>query len=318
MSCDSNSKKVGKAAGLKAGLSTIGGKFSHALGTIADQTSGIGYRLGRMTVGISDGVLGVIDRRSIPAQIVREKAVKAAVAGAALKSFGEQGIPADTVEKIPAAAFGTLGSSKILPLALTVTATRQVSTALASLAAQAVREGRTSEKPIIQDRPVEMLGIPLGTAKEQVSVWATKLTPMLNAMDLPSPFQRECCTFSGGAMFQTGGMTWHRGTMIVETPRGQRIICHLQSMTLPSNHYYFSGDITDEEAVGIAAGRIHPERLNCYVGQVSSIESLAPGWASAKHAMIKNVLYCGDPTPAPPMQPEVENRKEYEAYGVES
>ena len=315
MSCDSNSNKVGKGAGLKAGLSALGGKFSHALGSMVDRSLLTGYRVGMKAAKVSDAVLNTIDRRGIPAQVVREKAVKAAVAGATVKALGRQGIPEGTAEQTPMAAFAALGSSKALPLALAVTATRQTSAALASLASHAGREEQMGL--ITQDRSVDLLGIPLGTAREQVSVWRTKLTPALNALDLPNPFQREGVRASDGVLFQTGGVTWHRGTMIVDTPRGERMICHLQNLALPPTHYYFSAHLSNDQAVGIAAGRVRPEQQPGYVGQVSQIESLTVGWAAAKHAMIRSCLYWGDPTPPPPIQAEEENRKEYQAYGVE-
>jgi hypothetical protein len=82
---------------------------------------------------------------------------------------------------------------------------------------------------------------------------------------------------------------------MVNTPKGERVVTHLQSLNVPSSHYYFNCHLDQDQAAGIAAGRIRPERAPGYVGQVSSLETLTVAWAAAKHAMIRNVLYFGDP-----------------------
>ena len=188
-------------------------------------------------------------------------------------------------------AFVAAGASEALPLAVAVTASQQASSALATLAARASRQGQVGL--VTQKRPVNLLGVPLGEADERVTFWRSRLTGTLNALDLLAPIQGRDVRSSAGVLFQTGGVTWHRGTMLVNTPKGERLITHLQNLALPPAHYYFNCHLTDEQAAGVAARRLRPERLPGYVGQVSALESLAVGWASVKHAMIRSVLYWG-------------------------
>jgi hypothetical protein len=96
-------------------------------------------------------------------------------------------------------------------------------------------------------------------------------------------------------MFETDGATWHRGTSVVQTPRGERTITHLQSLNVPAAHYYFDRPITDEQAVGIASGQkgFEARTIPGYVGRLSRAESLCPAWAESKKAMITARLYYG-------------------------
>jgi len=78
---------------------------------------------------------------------------------------------------------------------------------------------------------------------------------------------------------------------VIEMPAGRRTITHLQSLSLPSSHYYFDRPLADEAAVGLASGRMKPETVPGFVGQVSQTESLCPGWARTKHALIRTALH---------------------------
>ena len=70
---------------------------------------------------------------------------------------------------------------------------------------------------------------------------------------------------------------------------------HLQSMSLPQQHYYFSRCLSDNEAVGIVTGQkgFDPKYMEGYVGQISEVESLAPTWARTKKSLIRGQLLWG-------------------------
>jgi len=133
-------------------------------------------------------------------------------------------------------------------------------------------------------------------SKKAVTLWKSGLTNTLNKLDLLSSHRLgKGVRSSDGVLFETGGTTWHRGTSVVDTPRGERTITHLQSLSIPAAHYYFDRPISDEQAVGIATGQkgYDPRKIPGYVGQVSATESLCPGWAGTKRAMIMTQLYYG-------------------------
>jgi NADH-quinone oxidoreductase subunit K len=46
-----------------------------------------------------------------------------------------------------------------------------------------------------------------------------------------------------------------------------------------------------EAAIGLASGRMKPETVPGFVGQVSQTESLCPGWARTKHAFTRTALH---------------------------
>ena len=60
---------------------------------------------------------------------------------------------------------------------------------------------------------------------------------------------------------------------------------------MPGSHYYFDKPISNENAVGVAAGRVKPEDVPGYVGQVSSGESLCQPWSQTKHALLLTRLH---------------------------
>ncbi|MCP4685618.1 MAG: hypothetical protein GY867_09250 [bacterium] len=95
-------------------------------------------------------------------------------------------------------------------------------------------------------------------------------------------------------MFKLKDKTWHRGVSVVKTPQGRRTITHLQSIALPSSHYYFDREVADKDAVGIASGKVEPAAVPGYVGRVSEMEGLS-AWGAAKTALIKAYLHGGPP-----------------------
>ena len=119
----------------------------------------------------------------------------------------------------------------------------------------------------------------------------SNLTPLINKRDVMTVRGKNIAS-SRGVMFETGGKTWHQGTTVVKMAGGQkRTITHLQSMNVPASHYYFDRPVSNENSVGIATGKIRPEGVPGFAGQVSARESLAPSWAAAKQSLIKAHLH---------------------------
>lgn len=127
-------------------------------------------------------------------------------------------------------------------------------------------------------------------SKTPVSLWTSNLTEFINKRDVMI-VQGKNIVSSRGLMFKTGGRTWHQGTTVVKLGGQKRTITHLQSLNMPACHYYFDRPLSPENAVGIATGKVAPERVPGFAGQVSATESLAPSWAATKQALIKAHLH---------------------------
>lgn len=130
------------------------------------------------------------------------------------------------------------------------------------------------------------------STKRPVRVWPSRLTPWLNRADAGiSRVQR-----SDGLMVETQGQTWHRGTTVVKTSQGARTMTHLQSMTMPSTHYYFNRRLSDNETVGLITGQkgFEAKTMAGYAGQISEVESLWPAWAQTKRGLIQAHLRWGE------------------------
>jgi hypothetical protein len=118
------------------------------------------------------------------------------------------------------------------------------------------------------------------------------LTPLFNRADAGlSGLQR-----SEGLMVEWQGQSWHRGTMVIHTAQGERTMTHLQSLTVPSTHYYFDRRLSDNETVGIITGQkgFEPKSMEGYAGQVGEVESLLPAWAQTKRGLIQAHLRWGE------------------------
>ncbi len=136
-----------------------------------------------------------------------------------------------------------------------------------------------------------------------------KLTSFLNKTTLLGSHRLgQNVVSSDGDVVRSGSTAWHRGTATVKTPTGQRTLTQVQSLKLPAQRFYFDRKLSDQEVAGIVSGQEKVHRMKGYAGEISSMESLAPGWAATKKAMIVTRLY------HPPSQPawqKVEPGAEY-------
>ncbi len=147
------------------------------------------------------------------------------------------------------------------------------------------------------------------STRQSVSLWPSKLTPFFNRADAGTAKVKE----SEGLMFEVNGKSWHRGRLTFQTNQGERTMTHLQSLSLPSTHYYFDRPLTDNETAGIITGQkgFEPKQMPGYAGQVTEVDGLLPAWAGVKHSLIQAHLRWGPvvtayPQPsARPSQPHV-------------
>ena len=312
MSCDSNSNKVGRSAGLSAGIGALAGKISNTAGATLARLEQAGDQLGRATAPISGAMLDTVDRKGILAQLSRDTAIRATAIGAAVgavsvaidRAHADGGDkPQPSASAYDEWAAQLFGESSPLSAGATVLAAwwaaktaRVLTSGIGTSVSRATRGAQVGEVTV--PRWINRVsGKPMG--KMQVRFWESGLAGPLNKADLlGAHVTGKGVRSSEGAVFELGEKTWHRGTSVVGTPGGERTITHLQSLSLPADHYYFSQPLSDEHAAGIAVKTVRPEDVPGYVGQVSSLEMLAPGWAMAKRAMITSQLYWGGTRPA--------------------
>ena len=309
MSCDSNSNKVGKSAGPAAGISALAGKVSHTAGATLARLEQAGDRLGQATAPISGAVLDVVDRKGIPAQLSRDTVTRAAAIGVATGAIsvaidraradgGDKPPQPGSYAEFEAQIFGAShlsAGATVLAAWWTAKTARVLSSGVGTSVSRATRGAQVGEVTVPRWTN-RVSGKPMG--KAQVRFWESGLAGPLNKADLlGGHVTGKGVRSSEGAVFEIGEKTWHRGTSVVDTPGGERTITHLQSLSLPADHYYFNQPLGDEHAAGIAVKMVRPEDVPGYVGQVSSLEALTPGWAMAKRAMITSQLYWGGSRP---------------------
>jgi len=253
LSCQNNSNKAGRA-GLQAGLSELANKAAYVVGTRVDQ---IADARGRLNAPVA---AAMIDKAKGP------RRVAGALAGGAWQVAG-------FVPEIRAAK-------------RVVKTVERFSGLAGNLIGEASRKEEGQTRQVIQEQRTLLFF----KSQTPVTLWKSGLTGAINRRDAPPGTGRPVVS-SEGMMFRVGGKTWHQGTTVADLPAGRRTVTHLQSLAIPSPHYYFDRPISDEHAVGLAAGRIKPEEVPGFVGQVSQQEELCTVWGQTKHALLRTRLY---------------------------
>ncbi|MFC1975327.1 hypothetical protein ACFLXQ_02890 [Chloroflexota bacterium] len=305
MSCETNSKKVGLAGAL-AGLSAMQQKIGYVSGAITHAvTRNIGLVAGK-TLSIAESFDGPGSLDSLSMAVVGLEAgarfwphqspgsVPDAGGDTDIPDWLAQGVErrrADKARQTGQRFFSRAQQAESLArrlrhqgllavgaLKLGHTATIFAGTGVAHLTKD---EKSSSEQRFFFPN----------TTKIPVGVWPSSLTPLLNRLDSGLGLVRD----SGGMMLEIKGQTWHRGTLEVSTAQGERTITHIQSMSLPQQHYYFSRRLSDNEAVGTVTGQkgFDPKYMDGYIGQISEVESLVPTWARIKKSLIRGQLLWG-------------------------
>jgi hypothetical protein len=231
MSCETNRNLISSHGAVAVGLSTLASKAGYAYGAAVKNVAVITQE-GRAALRQADEVIG------------HGGAITASMTGIAGPQREEGGVKEF--------AKGTvLGGAK---LALQIAAYRNPMMRLTGLAVSSVSKmsgilgsnlaGLTktgSSGQVMQEKQFLLF------FKKQVPVtlWKSSLTDKINRLDLVGS-NLDHVVSSEGVMFRPDrGATWHRGTMMVKTAKGQRSITHLQSLNIPQTHYYFNQAISD-------------------------------------------------------------------------
>lgn len=295
MSCSHLTNRFSAAAGVKAGIAGLPGKFSGTIGRAATTT----LRFGESFDGPTslDSLTGAALLLEAGALLTSgggsrwRQAYRLATENADKKQSPEYGgwtigLPEPTVSPEPAERIADrLRRRAILTLGLL-----RLGQAASVMAGTGL--GRLSRS---DEGEVERRVFFPNSSRQPVGLWPSRLTSLFNQADAGiTPVKA-----GEGLMFEVGGKTWHRGTLTFQTSQGERTLTHLQSLSLPSTHYYFDRPLGDNETVGIVTGQkgFEPKQLPGYAGQVSEVESLCPAWAGVKHSLIQTHLRWGQVSP---------------------
>lgn len=291
MSCSTLNNRFSAAAGIKAGVTALQSKFSGTIGRVATTALRFSESFdGPASLDTLTGAALLLEAGAL-LTISRERrwqqAYRLATENADKKQSPEYGgwtlglpepnaivEPADRLaDRLRRRAILTLGLVRLGQAANVMAGTGL---------------GRLSRS---DDSEVERRVFFPNSSRQPVSLWPSRLTPLFNRADAGASLVKN----SDGMMFEVGGKTWHRGTLTHQTGQGERTLTHLQSLSLPSSHYYFDRPLTDHETVGLVSGQkgFEPKQLPGYAGQVSEVDSLCPAWASFKHSLIQTHLRWG-------------------------
>lgn len=284
MSCDRNGTRVGDTAGAAAGVSPVTSKLSNAIGGMS----------GRVVAAVRPARAAVTGKLDRPAQVVSARiaparaAVTGQVAGAAQAITGTAAaVSGKTLEVIDRdgllarvarhplrqAAGETLlyahRTALATGLGLAATSGHPAGWAIAAAGAGALyAAGRIS--PDREKGPLSVQQVP---------------GPRNSARDIPVYQDRKN---PDRRVFSVKKVNWVvSGETATGADGAHRSYTRLTGKNVPRAHYYFHGPLSDEQAVGIAAGKIKAYTLPGYAGSVTDREGLSPGWAMLKHSMIR-------------------------------
>lgn len=327
MSCERSANKFSGTAGVKAGISAVQGKFNSATGRmIGSLTRGMGRSatsalrviesfdgpslnsLGAVPVALEAGALLASMRAGRRAQKLPEMSVPPEVKGvvqnepqempawvARFKERGQAGKSDSTRAQQQSSRSRSATANRVAEevrrRAILAVGLLKLGQAAGTFAGTGLARLSRRSEPGITAGLEQQFFFPDST-RRPVRVWQSRVTPLFNRADAGiSEVQR-----SEGLMVESQGQTWHRGTTVVKTTQGERTLTHLQSLTMPSTHYYFNRRLSDNETVGIITGQkgFEPKTLDGYAGQISEVESLFPAWAQTKRGLIQAHLRWGD------------------------
>ena len=186
---------------------------------------------------------------------------------------------------LPLAAVGALlGNNQTRQRIMNVVGTAQVARAVTTGLGTGL--GRLSKSD-------QMRACTYFNGKVHLRSWPSRLTPFLNASDVQGfPVKVEA---SLGQLVESRGKSWHLGVTLVKSSQGERTIAHLQSLTLPATHFYFTRALREKEVAGIISGQpeFDPKHLPGFAGEVTEVESLAPAVAHLKKRLIQMHIFGG-------------------------
>lgn len=267
MSCQTNPAKVA-AAGAAAGITGTGSMFGYNLGQIAAKTPDFN-KVGEVTGSVSNAILRVIDPTDLEA---RQSARSLTATASTLVNFGAWVTGLKPTLTVANRVIGVTG---------------RVTGMAGNWAAALCKSGNTGTVE------VKKRFLFFFTSRQKVQLTQSNLlTSYLNRADVLPGTEVE---HTKGTLFKVGGNTWHWGETTVDTSRGRQTITHLQTLALPSSHYYFDRSVAAQDMAELANGAKKPETIDGFAGSVSKTESLCPGWAAAKQDLILARLHWPPP-----------------------
>ena len=269
MSCNRQSNQV-RQASRAAGVSGLSSQMSNITGGMVDKATAVIDQTGRTAAPLAKTVLGVIAPAN--ASTARKQAALARSGLRAAQGLALAGLGLKMATRAP---------GKILPVYYTTRRVIQASEGVTGALGTGLAALSQTDKAGTALR--EKRSLLFFKSKQPVSLWKSRLTPLLNRRNVMASGQIET---NEGVMFTLRGTTWHRGTVTFETEQGRRTITQLQSLQYPQNQHFFDRQISDQHAVDLAAGQVKPETIPGFAGRVSKTEALCPAWAGVKKAMI--------------------------------
>lgn len=292
MACERNIHRA-RLGAVAAGITATGSKIGSLAGQMADRmgqaADAAALRIGRVVALASNRVLETVDRPTTMAANLAP-----ALITAALLTQTRVFTTGPNQATLPAVALA-IRLREPESLARQVKNQGRVIKALgnAALASTVVADLATAaakqpggERTLVQTKKRFLLGnrsVEIGLAK-------SRLTGLLNKRDLLIG-ARHVVSSSGDVVTDPGGHKWHRGTTVVKTPQGRRTITHVRFLGLPTTSYYFDRTLSEAEVAGLVSGQARPQRMAGYAGSIGAVETLAPGWAQTKRAMILTRLH---------------------------
>jgi len=289
VSCETNSNKIGKLAGLRSGVTALSSKAGNVSGAVigrwAQAQDGLNDSVMRRVAPVSNRLLRAVDRPAVTAAKAAPVVISLLAAtrwrGYALAQAGGPPVVALAATLRPTAELAR-NRQTLNTVQKGIGLVGAVSGLAATLATRGAQERRTLE------------------LKEKDKVVATvtfqpapRLTRLLNKGDLAgSHLLGKNVSASEGEVIRGRGLTsWHRGTSLITVNGAERTITHLQSLRLPGQHLYFNRRLSEAEVAGIVSGRTQGHTLPGYAGEVHPIENLTPLWGATKQGLILTSLY---------------------------
>jgi hypothetical protein len=296
MSCHRNQKAVAVGGGVAAGLTTLNSKISHTTGLLLQNLSRGSQQAGvvaRNVAGQADQVTNRVGQLASPVAAAltrRQTAPALKKAAASARAVAGSHRAGGNRRVLQAAASGGLMAAAVLlpPVRAGLRIAKVADRVTAAAGAVAAATTMTAEAGEVTRQKRRLIFF---KSSQQVALWKSGLTPTINKRDVIGTLNKDNILASDGVMFETGGKAWHRGTTVVKMPEGKRAITHLQSLNALGDHYYFDRPLSDEQAVGVAAGQLNPETIPGYVGRITPAEALCPAWASSKRVLLLTRLH---------------------------
>lgn len=312
MSCDTTSEKI-VAAVRKTGLPALASRSAYNATFIRRELSPLGKGvLGAAAAGMALGLGYAVKSGAVARAGERVKETASSLAQkteGVSEQMGEAQYAA--VEKVARASNVVAGVVRLtdrlgagrLGLALSAlknpavgAATRKINRiiGLSKVATGAVgaQAGALSRKSLAGSVVQERRALIFFKKKVAVDAWNSNLSRLINRADHIGP---ASTIRSSTGLLVTGkdGVAWHSGALVAGTPQGERTLTHVQSLAYPGQHYYFDRPLSMKETVSLVTRQDgpSPQRMAGYIGEVSELESLCPGWAGAKHQLLKNRIY---------------------------